>query len=222
MMPYPPRVLKDPLYDNLALIGKALSSPKRLEILDLLAQSPRTVEALAGLASLSVANASQHLQVLKTARLVESQKHGLYVEYRLSEGVGPLLLGLRQLGEEKLVEIQHTRDVFLESRGVAEAEQAEQLLSRALSGTATVLDVRPIEEFQAGHLPGARSAPVGKLADQISSLPSDREVIAYCRGPYCVFAIEAVELLRSWGFEAHVLPLGPLDWQAAGVVMERG
>ncbi|MBC7174267.1 MAG: metalloregulator ArsR/SmtB family transcription factor, partial [Polyangiaceae bacterium] len=208
---------KDEIYEQFARLGKAVSAPKRLELLDLLCQSPRTVEALAEQAAISVANASQHLQVLRSARLVEAEKKGLYVEYRLAgEEVCAFFFALRGLAKSRLAEVDKVAREYLEERGAMEAVVGDELLRRVKSGEVTVLDVRPPEEFRAGHIPGALSIPVGELKARLKELPKDREVVAYCRGPYCVMALEAVELLRKKGFKAHRLEQGVVDWRARG------
>lgn len=212
-----PRELKDAVYEQLARVSKALASAKRLELLDLLSNGPRTVESLAEQASLSVANTSSHLQVLRAARLVEAEKRGLFVTYRIAEGVEGLVLGVRRLAEARLGELSEITETFLASRGALEVVDGEALLARALSGEVTVLDVRAPEEYAAGHLPTARSIPLAELRARLHELPKGVEVIAYCRGPYCVLAIEAVSALRGAGFTAARLHSGPADWRAAGV-----
>ena len=211
------RRFKDAIYEQFARVGKAMSAPKRLELLELLAQGPRTVEALAAQASISIANASRHLQILRGARLVDARKHGLFVEYRLAdEDVGRFLLSLRQLAESRLAEIERTTREFFEPSGTLEVVQGEDLLRRVKSGEVTVLDVRPFDEYAAGHIPGALSVPVAELEARLGHLPRDRDVVAYCRGPYCVMAAEAVELLRARGFTAHRMEQGVPDWRARG------
>ncbi|MBK6465274.1 MAG: metalloregulator ArsR/SmtB family transcription factor [Myxococcales bacterium] len=216
-MTTPSRRFKDAIYEQFARLGKAVSAPKRIELLDLLCQGPRTVEALASHAGISVANASQHLQVLRAARLVDAEKKGLYVEYRLADDeVCTFFFSLRSLAESRLAEVEQvTRDYF-DARGAMEAVEGEELLRRVRSGEVTVLDVRPPEEYRAGHIPGALSIPVAELADRVRELPKGREVVAYCRGPYCVMAVEAVELLRKKGFKAHRMEQGVVDWRARG------
>jgi rhodanese-related sulfurtransferase len=212
-----PRRFKDSIYQQFARIGKAISAPKRLELLDLLCQGPRTVEALAEQAGISVANASQHLQVLRAARLVETEKKGLYVEYCLADDeVRTFFFALRGLAESRLAEVEQVAREYFEERGGMEAVESEALLRRVKSGEVTVLDVRPPEEYRAGHIPGALSIPVGELKARLKELPKDREVVAYCRGPYCVMAVEAVKLLRKKGFAAHRLAQGVVDWRARG------
>ena len=213
----PNRRFKDAIYEQLARLGKAVAAPKRLELLDLLCQGPRTVEVLADQASLSVANTSQHLQVLRAARLVEAEKQGLHVEYRLAgEDVCEFFLALRNLAEGRLAEIELVTREYLGRRDAMETVAGVELLRRVKSGEVTVLDVRPSEEYRAGHIPGAVSIPLGELKARFKELPKNREVVAYCRGPYCVFAIEAVELLRKKGFAAHRMQQGVLDWRSGG------
>ena len=216
-MTTPHRRFKDAIYEQLARIGKAAAAPKRLELLDLLCQGPRTVEALAEQAGISVANASQHLQVLRGARLVETEKKGLYVEYRLADAeVGRFFVALRGLAEARLAEVEQVTRAYFEARGGMEAVEGGELLRRVRAGEVTVLDVRPVEEYRAGHIPGALSIPVGELRSRLDELPRNREVVAYCRGPYCVMAVEAVELLRKKGFKAHRMEHGVADWRARG------
>lgn len=216
-MSTPHRRFKDSIYEQLARLGKATSAPKRLELLDLLSQAPRTVEALADLAGLSVANTSRHLQVLRAARLVEAEKQGLYVEYRLAgDDVSRFALAFRQLAEARLAELEQATREYFEQRGALEAVDGEELARRVRQGEVTVLDVRPGEEYRAGHIPGALSIPVGELKARLAELPKRRDVVAYCRGPYCVMAIEAVELLRKKGFTAYRLEQGVVDWRARG------
>jgi rhodanese-related sulfurtransferase len=211
------RQFKDAIYEQLSRLGKAISAPKRLELLDLLCQGPRTVEALAGQAGLSVANASQHLQVLRAAQLVDAEKRGLYVEYRLAdEEVCRFFVAFRLLGQARLAEVEQVVREYFERRGAMEAVQTDELLRRVKSGEVTVLDVRPSEEYEAGHIPGALSIPVGQLKRRLKELPAGRQVVAYCRGPFCVMAAEAVELLRKEGFTAHRLEHGVADWRARG------
>ncbi|GMV16997.1 MAG: metalloregulator ArsR/SmtB family transcription factor [Polyangiaceae bacterium] len=213
----PHRRFKDSVYEQFSRVGKAISAPKRLELLDLLCQGPRTVEVLAEQAGISVANASQHLQVLRASRLVESEKKGLYVEYRLAgDEVCQFYLALRRLAESRLAEVEQVTRAFFERRGALEAVAGDELLRRVRSGGVTVLDVRPVEEYRAGHIPGAISVPVGELEARLKELPRRREIVAYCRGPYCVMAVEAVELLRKRGFRARRLEQGVVDWRARG------
>ncbi|WP_321476353.1 metalloregulator ArsR/SmtB family transcription factor [uncultured Paludibaculum sp.] len=215
--------LKKAVYEQLARIGRAVGSPPRLELLDLLCQGPRTVEALAREAGLSVANASQHLRVLHSARLVETVKEGVFVTYRLAdEQVCDFYRGLRTLAESRLAEIDAIVRQFNTDRGSMEPVDKEALLNRVRRAEVIVLDVRPREEYRAGHIPGALSIPLKELETQLTMLPRDREVVAYCRGPYCVLAVEAVRLLRSQGFRAVRLEDGVPDWRANGLPVAVG
>jgi rhodanese-related sulfurtransferase/DNA-binding transcriptional ArsR family regulator len=209
---------KDQLYQHLARIGHALGSAPRLALLDLLTQGPRTVEALAQEAGLTLANASQHLKVLRQARLVEADKRGVFVTYRVAEdAVADFLGALRRLGEHRLAEIQQIARAFVEKRGSLEAVDKARLIERVRAGEVTLLDVRPAEEYRAAHIAGAVSVPLKELESRLASLPKDREVVAYCRGPYCVLAPEAVARLRSRGFRAVALGEGVAEWRALGL-----
>jgi rhodanese-related sulfurtransferase/DNA-binding transcriptional ArsR family regulator len=217
-MPSSGRQFKDAIYEQLGRVGKALASPRRLELLDLLCQGPRTVEALSREAGQSVANTSQHLQLLRAARLVEAEKHGLFVTYRLAdEKVCAFFMGLRQLAESRLLEIEVVSRQFLEERGQMEPVDRDALAARVRSGEVTLLDVRPTEEFAAGHIPGAVSVPLAEIEQRLAELPRDRDVVAYCRGPYCVLAVQAVQLLRARGFHAIRMEEGIPDWRARGL-----
>jgi len=220
-MTTPTRQFKDAIYEQLARIGKSLGSGPRLEILDILCQGPRTVEALAKQVGQSVANTSHHLQVLRRARLVEAEKEGVHVTYRLvDEEVCAFFRALRGLAESRFLEIEQVTRDFLQARGSLEPVDRDALVARVRTGAVTLLDVRPEEEFRAGHLPGALSVPLGDLERRLAELPRDREVVAYCRGPYCVLAVEAVELLRARGFEAIRMEEGVPDWRARGLPVE--
>jgi rhodanese-related sulfurtransferase/DNA-binding transcriptional ArsR family regulator len=215
------RRFKNQIFDQFARIGKAVASARRIELLDLLSQGSRHVEALAETAGLSVANTSQHLQILRAARLVETEKSGLFVTYRLADpAVAEFVRQLRILAENRLTEIEQTTRNFLQDRIGFDPVDREELLRRVRKGEVTVLDVRPPEEFRAGHLPHALSVPVGDLAARMKDLPKKREIVAYCRGPYCVLAIEAVARLRAQGFRAVRLDMGVTDWQAQGLPIE--
>ena len=215
--------LRTALYDQLARIGKALAHPCRLELVDLLSQGPRTVEVLAQQTQQSLANTSHHLQVLRRARLVEAEKAGLYVTYRLADPqVSRFFLDLRNLGEARLAEIEQVRRQYRDARGGMESVDGEELLRRVRRGEVTILDVRPAEEYLAGHIPGARSIPLAAINKRLAELPKHREVVAYCRGPYCVMAVDAVELLRKRGYRAHRMELGVADWHARGWRVEKG
>jgi rhodanese-related sulfurtransferase/DNA-binding transcriptional ArsR family regulator len=216
------RDMKDGVYGQFARIGKAVSAPKRIELLELLCQGPRTVEALADQAALSVANASQHLKVLRGARLVETQKQGLFVEYRLAnEGVLRFVHAMRELAEVRFAEIGAITNAYLKARRALERVPGEELMRRVRKGEVMVLDVRPVQEYRAGHIPGARSVPVSELKRHLAALPRNREIVAYCRGPHCVMAIEAVELLRKRGFRAYRMEQGVMDWRARGWRIEK-
>jgi rhodanese-related sulfurtransferase len=215
------REMKDGVYGQFARIGKAVSAPKRIELLELLCQGPRTVEALAEQAALTVANASQHLKVLHAARLVSATKQGLFVEYRLAdESVLKFAQAMRELATARLAEIGAITETFLKARGALEPVSGEELMRRVRNGEVTVLDVRPAQEYRAGHIPGARSVPLNELKRHLAKLPKSREVVAYCRGPQCVMAIEAVELLRKKGFRARRMEQGVMDWRARGWEIE--
>jgi rhodanese-related sulfurtransferase len=209
--------LKRAVYEQVARIARATAHPGRLELLELLAQGDRTVEALAGQTGHSVATTSHHLQILRRARLVDAEKKGLYVTYRLADPlVGEFLLDLRHIAESRLAEIHHITRQYLEERGELEAVDNDELIRRVRDGAVTLIDVRPREEYVAGHLPGALSMPVGDVKTRARELPKRRAIVAYCRGPYCVMAIDAVATLRRLGFEAHRLELGVPEWRARG------
>lgn len=214
----PGRRFKDAIYDQFARIGKALGSPHRIELLELLAQGPRTVEILSKLADMMLANTSAHLQVLRGAGLVESSKEGLFVTYRLADpSVAELLLATRKVAEARLAEVAKITRDFLAENAQLDAVDADDLREKVRKGEVTLLDVRPEEEYASGHIPGALSVPLPALAKRLSDLPRRREVVAYCRGPYCVLAIEAVKVLRARGFKAIRLEDGVLDWAAHGL-----
>ncbi len=216
------RRYKDAVYEQFARVTRAIASPRRLELLELLAQSPRTVEALSHLAALSVANASQHLQVLKNAGLVEARKSGLYVTYRLADPhVADLLLALHRVAEARVAEVERITRDFLASQDQLEPLDSASLRRRVRSRQVTLVDVRPPEEYRAAHIPGAVSVPLPELARRLSDIPRRREVVAYCRGTYCVLAVEAVKLLRSRGFKAVRLGEGVLEWAARGLPLDR-
>jgi rhodanese-related sulfurtransferase len=215
------REFKDRLFGQFARVGKALASPKRLEIVDLLAQGERTVEEIARETAMSVASASQHLQVLKAARMVEARREGLYIHYRLAdEDVFRTWQAVRALAESRLAELDGVVEAYLQYREELEAVDAAELMERLSDGNVVVLDVRPEEEYRAGHIPGALSVPVDALEAALQTLPRDQEMVAYCRGPYCVFSDEAVAFLRSRGYRARRLRQGLPDWRAAGMPVE--
>lgn len=217
------REFKDRLYRQLARIGKALSSPHRLEILELLAQGERTVDSLATEIGLSVANASQHLQALRQAVLVDSRKEGLFVFYRLSDpGVFEISRALRTVAEHQLADLERLVREHFGDRSDAEPVEMRELLKRIRSNTVVVLDTRPASEYAAGHIAGALSVPVDDLQRQPRQLPKEKEYVAYCRGPYCVYADRAVEILKSHGRRARRLREGFPEWRAAGLPIEGG
>jgi rhodanese-related sulfurtransferase len=218
-----PASLKAAVYEQIARLGQAAASPNRLELLDLLSQGARTVEALARETGQSAATTSHHLQVLRRARLVEAEKAGLYVTYRLADPqVGEFLLDLRHLAESRLAEIQQVTRQYLEERGALEPVDNDELVRRVRAGEVTVIDVRPREEYAAAHIPGAISMPLAELGTRLSNLRKHRDVVAYCRGPYCLMALDAVNLLRRRGFRAHRLEHGVAEWRAQGWRVESG
>ena len=212
---------KQQLFAQFARIGKALSSAVRLELLDFLAQGERNVESLADAATLSVANTSQHLQQLRQAGLVSARKQGQQVYYSLAGGdVVELLAALRHAAERRIAEVDRLVDSYLTVQDNLEPVPRAELLKRARAGLVTVLDVRPPEEYAAGHVPGAVNVPLARLEKHLKQLPKDREVVAYCRGPYCVLAYEAVAKLRKKGFRARRLQDGFPEWRVAGLPIE--
>jgi rhodanese-related sulfurtransferase len=215
------RQFKDELYEQFARIGKALSNPHRLELVELLAQGERTVEDLAIEANLPIANASQHLQVLRAAQLVDVRRDGLYAYYRLSnQRVFRVWQALRDLGDLQLAEVSRLVQSFLQDRSPLRSINAAELVERMEAGDVLVLDVRPELEFQSGHIPEAHSIPIDELEARLEELPRDQEIIAYCRGPYCVFADEAVNLLQKHGYRVRRLVEGLPDWQALNLPVE--
>jgi rhodanese-related sulfurtransferase len=217
------RDFKDALFEQFARIGHALSTPKRLEILELLGQGERSVEVLAAEAGLSVANASQHLRVLRSSRLVDSRRDGPFIYYRLAdEGVWRLWLAMRDLGRSQLAEIEQLLRALSLGVGPLESVDRPTLWRLAQEGGVTVLDVRPPQEFRAGHIPGAVSIPVEQLGDRLAELPRDQEIVAYCRGPYCVLAAQAVEVLRRHGYRARRLQDGFPEWREEDLPVEAG
>ena len=218
-----PASLKAEIYEQTARIGQATASANRLELLDLLSQGARTVEALAGQTGRSVATTSHHLQVLRRARLVDARKAGLYVTYQLADPhVSTFFLQLRTLAESRLAEVQHVTRRYLEQRGALEPVGNDELVRRVRAGEVTLIDVRPREEYVAAHIPGAISMPLAELGKRLRTLPTRRDVVAYCRGPYCVMALDAVDLLKRKGFRAHRMELGVPEWRARGWRVEAG
>jgi rhodanese-related sulfurtransferase/DNA-binding transcriptional ArsR family regulator len=212
---------KQDVHAQLARVGKALSHGNRLELLDFVAQGPRSVEELATMTRLSVANASKHLQELRRAGLVRARKEGLRVYYELAgSDVVDLIAALGQVAETRLAEMEHLVRTYISARDDLEPIPTAELLKRSKQGLVTVLDVRPAREFAAGHLPGAINVPVEDLGQHLRKLPKGREIIAYCRGPYCLLAVDAVALLRTKGFKARRLEDGFPEWKASGLPVE--
>lgn len=217
------RTFKSALYQQFARIGKALSSPHRIEMMELLAQGERTVESFTGELGLTMGNVSAHLQVLREAHLVEGRKEGLYVFYRLADDVVlGLLGGLRRVAEKQLAEVDRLAHSFLGDRADLDAVGFDELRSRLRSGTVVVVDVRPASEYASGHIAGAVSIPHDQLEQRLGELPRDQEIVAYCRGPYCVFADQAVKLLRSKRRRAKRLEAGFPEWKEAGLPVRAG
>jgi rhodanese-related sulfurtransferase/DNA-binding transcriptional ArsR family regulator len=208
---------KEAFFGAFARVGKALGHPARLELLDLLSQAPRTVDELARLSAQSVANASQHLQTLWRAGLVAREKKGLFVTYRLaSDDVARLYAALRDVARAHVAEVERAARRFLDDARDGPIDAGE-LRARILDGSAIVIDVRPREEFEAAHLPGALSIPLSELEQRLAKLPKRKEIIVYCRGPYCVLAVEAVRILRASGRRARRLEDGVREWRARGL-----
>jgi len=217
------RDFKDRLYGQLARLGKALSSPHRLEILELLAQGERTVDSLATEMGLSLANTSQHLQALKQAALVESRKDGLFVHYRLADpDVFELSKVIRSVAERRLADFERLVQEHFGDRSDAQPVPMDELLKRARSKEVVILDTRPASEYVAGHIAGAISVPVDELQRRLKELTRGKEYVAYCRGPYCVYADRAVEILRGNGRRARRLIEGFPEWRSAGLPVSHG
>jgi rhodanese-related sulfurtransferase len=218
----PNRQFKNEIYEQFSRIGKAVSNPKRLELLDILCQGERTVEGLAKETAMAVASTSQHLQVLKNSRLVEQEKKGLYVVYRPAPMVCEFFLSMRRIAETRIAEIEQIKDRFLAGKEGMEPIDRDTLLRRIREESVTILDVRPPEEFRAGHIEGAVSVPLEELGLMLAKLPKNQEIVAYCRGPYCVLSIQAVEFLNQKGFHAQRLEEGIQDWRAMGLPVASG
>jgi rhodanese-related sulfurtransferase/predicted transcriptional regulator len=211
------------IYEQFARVGKALASPSRLELLDLLSQGERSVDGLAREAQLSVANASQHLQALHAARLINSRREGQRVFYRLAgPSVEKLVLALKTTAEAQLAELDAVAREYLEGRDDLEPIDRRELLARMKSGSVTLIDVRPREEFEQGHLPGAVSVPLEDVSQWAKTAPRRKQVVAYCRGPYCVYALKAVAELRKRGIDAVRSDEGVAEWRAAGLRLQVG
>ena len=215
------REFKDRVYNELAKITKALANPHRLEIIELLAQGEFSVEQIATQTNLSVANASQHLQILKTAQLVDVTRQGNFIHYRLSNvNVFRTWKALRELGVERIATIERLVKDFRQSKFKFEAVTINELIEKLKSERVTILDVRPESEYNKGHIANAVSIPIDELASRLKELPKRNQIIAYCRGPFCVFADEAVALLTRAGFKATRLEEGFPDWQLEGLPVE--
>ncbi|MDX9885520.1 metalloregulator ArsR/SmtB family transcription factor [Thauera sp.] len=212
---------KSDLYEQVARIGKALSSPKRLELIELLAQGEKPVELLARQSRMDMRLTSAHLKALREARLVETRRDGKFIHYRLSgPDVAALWMTLREAAEEHLVELRVALEQLAAQPDALSSESRESLLAKARSGDIVVIDVRPAQEYEAGHLPGARSMPLAELEKRLADLPADKAIVAYCRGPFCVMSDEAVALLRARGFSAHKITDGVTEWAASGLPIE--
>lgn len=215
------RSIKNHLYEQVARIGKAMASPKRLELVELLCQGEKTVEVLAAQAEISVKLASAHLKALRLARLVETRKDGKYVLYRLaSNSVANLWVSLRAEAEERLVELQLALASIVAHGDDLESLDRESILRKAQTGEVLVLDVRPLDEYASAHLPHARSLPLDELKKRLAELPKNMPVVAYCRGPFCLMARDAVELLQKKGYRAFHLTDGVAEWRAHGLPIE--
>jgi rhodanese-related sulfurtransferase/DNA-binding transcriptional ArsR family regulator len=218
----PHRELKEPLYAQFARIGHAVSSPKRLELLDLLSQGEKTVEALAEQSSTPLKNTSAHLRVLRQAHLVDTRRDGTYVYYRLAtDDVVRFLRELQALARSRLAEVAQVAKLYIDDRDEMEPVSLGELRRRMRERDVTVIDVRPEEEFRAGHIPGALSIPVGELKRRLSEIPKKKEVVAYCRGPYCVYSVEAVGILRKHGYRARRADDGLPAWRASALPIAR-
>ena len=216
------RALKNVLYEQVSRLARGVASPKRLELIELLCQSEKSVDMLAQQAQISVKLASAHLKHLKAARLVDARREGKYVLYRLAdEAVATLWVDLRQLAEERMLELQLGLHQLATASGELEHLDRQTVLKKAQRGEIIVIDVRPEDEYQAGHLPYARSLPVAELRRRLDELPKNRPVVAYCRGPFCVMAGKAVGLLRKKGYRAWRLEDGVAEWRRNGLPVEK-
>jgi rhodanese-related sulfurtransferase/DNA-binding transcriptional ArsR family regulator len=213
---------KQSIFASLSEVAQALGHAHRLELLEHLAQGARSVEELSVRTSLTFANTSRHLQILRRARLVDTERRGKHVLYRLAGDaeVVELIKALGRVGERNLAEVNRVMTDYFRARDALEAVSRQDLISRLHDGLVTVLDVRPEDEFALGHLPGALNIPLSELERRLGELPTDREVIAYCRGPYCVLSFEAVAALRARGYLVHRLEDGYPEWKAAGLPIE--
>jgi len=215
------REFKDLVFEQFAKIAQAFSAPKRLEIIDVLAQGERDVDSLSQQVSMTIANTSRHLQILKQTRLVESRRDGVRIYYRLAdEDVVRCWMNLRTLAEKRTIEIREIARLFFEERDTLEPVTKEDLFRRTQGDEVIVIDVRPVEEYRAGHIAGALSIPVSELKERLNEIPAGREVVAYCRGPYCVMSAEAMIILRESGFRALRFKEGLPEWKEAGLAVD--
>ena len=215
------RELKDKVYTILSGLVKAMANPHRLEIIDLLGQAERSVEEIATETGMSVANASQHLQILKQSGLVQIRRHGNFIHYSLaSDNVYKSWKDLREIGMESLSDVERIVKDFRAKKSSFEAVRMEELISRMKSSKIILLDVRPEQEFKAGHIPNSINIPIDQLPDRIGKLKKNKQYIAYCRGPFCVFADDAVQFLIKHGFKAKRLEEGFPDWKVSGLPVE--
>jgi rhodanese-related sulfurtransferase/DNA-binding transcriptional ArsR family regulator len=212
---------KRALFTQFATVAKAVAHPHRLELLEQLAQGERTVEVLAERVRISSANASQHLKQMRSAGLIAARRDGKFIFYRLTDDtILDLLASLRRMAERNLAEVERVVRGYFDQRDSLEPVSRVELMERVNAGLVTVLDVRPEDEFALGHVPGAINIPLGQLEKRLAEIAPDQEIVAYCRGPYCVLSYEAVALLRARGFNAHRLQDGLPEWRAAGLPVE--
>lgn len=217
------RDFKNLLYAQFARIGHAVASPKRIELLDLLSQGEKTVEQLGEQSATPIKNTSAHLRVLRQARLVETRREGVYVYYRLAgDDVFRFVRDLQSLGRARLAEVERVARLYIDERDELEPVSMKELRRRMRDGDVTVIDVRPEEEYRAGHIPGALTIPVAHLKRRLAEIPKSRDVVAYCRGPYCVYSVEAVGILRKHGYRARRSSEGLPDWRASGLPIASG
>jgi rhodanese-related sulfurtransferase len=217
------REFKEQLFEQFARIGKSLSNGRRLEILELLAQRPRTVAELSRETGLSVANTSQHLQVLRRSNLVTVKREGLYANYKLaSDDVLQMCVSMRRLGERHLSDVQRLVETYLSYRTKLEPISCQDLLRKLKEKNVLILDVRPLEEYEEGHIAGARSIPLAELKKRLKEIPKKKQIVAYCRGPYCVFADEAISFLASRGYHAVRLREGFPEWKSQRLAVATG
>lgn len=212
---------KSYLYEHVARIGRALASPKRLELIELLAQGEKSVDFLARQSGMDMRLTSAHLKSMREARLVQTRREGKFIHYRLSgPDVASLWMHLRETAEEHLVELRVALEQMAAQPDALSSESRESLLEKARSGDIIVIDVRPADEFEAGHLPCARSIPLAELERRLADLPIDKAIVAYCRGPFCLMSDQAVQLLRARGYAAHKITDGVTEWAAGGLPIE--